>query len=119
MGCVSAHVDETAGFRDSGYVEFALNSRNLIADATNYFPLFFQFDRGLHVCEFPTMVQFAWELEPVIFHERDDAAGFTCSIFLNTYHLPTREEADAAWSNSLGFLGDFLNSVPRTNTDKL
>lgn len=41
VGCVSAPVDEEQGHRVSGYVEFAFDSAEKVADASSYFPVFF------------------------------------------------------------------------------
>lgn len=48
VGCLSGDVEDENGFRMSGYVEFSINSASSIADASNYFPLFFHFDRLLN-----------------------------------------------------------------------
>jgi len=58
VGCVSGQVDDDRGHRDSGYIEFAINSRSAIADAKNYFPIFFHFDRFLHESNFPASTSF-------------------------------------------------------------
>ena len=40
VGCVSGQSKDPNGFPDCGYMEFAINSRSAIADATSYFPIF-------------------------------------------------------------------------------
>lgn len=118
IGCVSDSVEDSNGFRRSGYVEFAINSASSIADASNYFPVFFHFDRGLHQSQFPVAVAFAWELQPCTFTAAG-ASGFTCSIIINTHHSQNREEAWSAWSNSLAMLASYLKSVPPERQDFL
>jgi len=117
VGCVSGPVDDDRGHRDSGYMEFSINSRSAIANAQNYFPIFFHFDRFLHEAEFSAPTSFNWELEGATFLERDQSAGFTCSITINTHYSPTREEATHLWAESLEALGYFLQSVPPAHED--
>jgi hypothetical protein len=118
IGCVSGEVSDQSGFRHSGYIEFSLNSASAIADARNYFPLFFHFDRLLHENSFPGRVVFHWELQLVTFIEAN-ASGFTCSIFVNTHYSETKLAADKAWTDALGVLGRFLGSVPAEHTDPI
>lgn len=116
VGCVSGSVEDENGFRHSGYVEFSLNSASAIADARNYFSLFFHFDCMLHEGQFPGKVVFDWELQPVTFIEAN-ATGFTCSIIVNTHYSTTKEEAEVAWADALSVLQYFLGSIPREYTD--
>lgn len=118
VGCVSDSIEDNKGFRRSGYVEFAINSISSIADASNYFPVFFYFDRGLHQSRFPVAVAFAWELQPCTFTEVG-ASGFTCSVIINTHYLQSREESWSAWSDSLAVLAAYLKSVPPERQDFL
>jgi hypothetical protein len=119
VGCVSGPVDDGHGHRDSGYIEFAINSKSAISDAASYFPLFFHFDRFLHETKFSGPTSFNWELEGATFLECGDAAGFTCTIIMNTNYSATREEATRDWAESLGALGYFLQNVPTERTDFL
>ena len=80
VGCVSGHTADEQGHRDSGYIEFSINSKSAIADAGSYFPIFFHFDRGLSQNKFSVAVSYSWELQSANFTESDDANGFTCSI---------------------------------------
>ncbi len=116
VGCVSAPVEDRNGFRKSGYVEFALNSISGIADAQNYFPIFFHFDRTLNERSFKVAVSYFWEIQPGVFFERN-APGFTCSIILNTHYAKTQDEANAAWTDALSVLASFLRGVPGLSTD--
>ncbi|WP_140727991.1 hypothetical protein [Pseudomonas sp. Hp2] len=119
VGCVSGPVDDERGHRDSGYIEFAINSKSAISDATSYFPLFFHFDRFLYEAKFSAPVSFNWELEGATFLECGSASGFTCAIIINTDYSATREEATHIWSESLGALAYFLQSVPPERADFL
>ena len=116
VGCVSAPVEDASGFRRSGYIEFSINSIAGVSDATNYFAIFFHFDRMLHKSGFSEVVSYFWELQPCTFRERG-TTGFTCSVILNTHYSRTRPEADIAWSKSLGVLATFLQSVPPQGSD--
>lgn len=116
VGCLSLPVNDANGFRHSGYMEFAFNSCSAIADASNYFPVYFHFDRGLYKRQFPTAVSFYWQLQPCTFTEAD-ATGFTCAITLNTHCSPTQEAALSAWDEALCALGSYLRSVPAMGSD--
>ena len=117
VGCVSGPIDDDQGHRDSGYIEFAINSKSAIADAKNYFPIFFHFDRFLHTSNFSAPTSFNWELEGATFTEYSNSSGFTCTIFINTGYSATREEATHIWAESLGALAHFLQSVPSESSD--
>jgi len=119
VGCVSGHVDENHGFRDQGYVEFGINSMASIADARNYFSVFFHFDDGLKQTGFSGRFAFEWQLEGATFIEREGVAGFTCTVFLNSHFHASRAEANQAWSTALELLGGYLQSVPPMGPDKL
>lgn len=111
VGCVSAPVDETQGHRVSGYIEFAFDSAEKVADAANYFPVFFHFDRALHSMKFEDKVHFRWELMGATFLHTN-AVGYTMSVTVNTDFYPSAEEAGIAWANGLDFLGGYLQHVP-------
>jgi hypothetical protein len=119
VGCVSGQIHDDRGHRDSGYIEFAINSRSAIGNAASYFPIFFHFDRFLHESQFSAPTHFNWELEGATFIECGNSTGFTCSIFINTDYSPTREDASHVWNESLETLGYFLQSVPPESHDYL
>jgi hypothetical protein len=119
VGCVSGQSQDHNGFRGCGYMEFAINSHSAIADAMNYFPLFFHFDRFLHESKFSIPTRFEWELQGATFTECGPSSGFTCSVFVNTPYSHSKEEADHAWSQSLEGLGYYLKSVPPERNDFL
>jgi len=118
IGCVSSDVHDDHGYRLSGYVEFSLNSISGIQDASNYFRLFFHFDRLLYENHFPESACFDWELQPAQFHEAN-SGGFTCTIFINTSYFDTREKTENCWANSLNTVGQFLGSVPKQSHDPI
>ncbi|WOB06950.1 hypothetical protein [Piscinibacter gummiphilus] len=119
VGCVSADVEDERGFRRSGYVEFSINSISGIANAANYFPIYFHFDRLLHESKFSVAVAYAWELQPCTFTEADGASGFSCSVIVNTHYFASREQASLAWKQALEPLEHLLSSVPPETTDFL
>lgn len=111
MGCVSALVAEAEGHRVSGYVEFAFDSAAEVADAGSYFPVFFHFDRALHLMKFDDKVHYHWELMGATFLQAD-TVGFTMAVTINTGWYPTAEDAGVAWANGLDFLAGYLQQVP-------
>lgn len=110
VGCVSARVDEPEGHRVTGYVEFAFDSAEMIADAANYFPAFFHFDAALHRARFDDGIHFHWELMGATFH-RTGSIGFTMTVTINTDWCETAERASLAWASGLGLLAGFLRNV--------
>lgn len=118
IGCVSGEVRDEKGYRHTGYVELSINSISAIADARNYFPVFFHFDRMLFESKFAHCVSFNWELQPATFFDTN-ANGFTCTVFINTHYSDTQEKAREAWQKSLNTLAYFLASVPCTHQDFL
>jgi hypothetical protein len=107
VGCLSADVEDPNGRRVTGYVEFAINDKQLVNDATRYFQIFFHFTQRLVEMKFSEQVRFNWELIGVTFRGQD-CFGFTCRIIINTFFYPSREEAQACWQKSLDVLGDHL-----------
>lgn len=110
VGCVSGLVDEREGHRVTGYVEFAFDSAERIADASNYFPMFFHFDRALHDMKFDDKVHYHWELMGGEFHHAR-ASGFTMTVTVNTGWYETADDAGIAWANGLDFLAGYLRHV--------
>ncbi|KRC82073.1 hypothetical protein [Sphingomonas sp. Root241] len=111
VGCAGWSFSEDKGYRWSGYVEFAINTAEAIADARNYFPLFFKFDQMLHGSSFTEVVNYRWELEGAHFSSAD-VDGFTCTVWVYTPHLPSAEEAKEAWQRALHPLIHFLGGYP-------
>jgi len=110
VGCVSGRVNEKQGFRVSGYVEFAYDSVEAVADAANYFPVFFHFDRALHLMKFDYDVHFHWELMGATF-VLTGTHGFTMTVTVNTGWYTEEHAASLAWKNGLNFLENFLAQV--------
>lgn len=111
VGCASWEYSEERGHRRSGYVEFAINTAEAIADARNYFPLFFKFDQMLHGSPFAEVVNYNWELEGAHFFPAN-VDGFTCTVWVYIPHLPTPDEAKEAWQRALHPLIPFLGGYP-------
>jgi hypothetical protein len=109
-GCVMGMVDDDRGYRYSGYIEFALNSKAAVQDAQNYFPDFFHFDGGLWDQNCQLEVKFDWVLQPAHFLDAN-LYGFTCAIIVNTAYAQSKEEAAECWKQSLGLLGMYLSSI--------
>jgi hypothetical protein len=108
VGSTSGDVHDERGYRRAGYVDFALNSREHVAKASSYFPLFFEFDRYLATRASTCQVAYDWELMEASFLDIG-IEGFTCTVFVNTYYVPTRAQARKFWVDSIGFLSTFLS----------
>jgi hypothetical protein len=108
LGSTSGAVADTDGHRWSGYMEFAINSQSLVADAANYFPIFFHFDRFLSRVESELQVQYEWELMGAHFADAQ-CDGFTCSLFINTHYVASGELAATNWTEALTLCSEFLS----------
>jgi hypothetical protein len=112
VGCVSGQVADQNGYRNSGYIEFAINSKSTAADATSYFPIFFHFDRSLAENKIALKVAYNWELQPAVFTESENACAYTCCVTINTHYSLSRETANQVWTEALSMLGEYLATVP-------
>jgi hypothetical protein len=99
------------GHRWEGYIEFAVNTAELVADPHSYFALFFAFDRHLRASGFDQPVNYHWELERADFSPTK-VSGFTCCIRVMTPFAESLEEAKETWQQALKPLVPILGSVP-------
>ena len=111
VGCDSGIYSAAAGQAMQGFVEFAINSQQVAADARTYFAIFFNFDRMLHGSDFGEPVAFNWELDSAYFADAD-VDGFTMTVWVRTSFYPSEDEAREAWGRSLCALTQFLSGVP-------
>jgi hypothetical protein len=110
VGCVSSGVADSHGHRVTGYIEFAINDRNLVTSAMPYFEIFFHFTQKLPATNFSERVVLHWELLGATFLDaRCD--GLTCTIVINTAYHKTKEEAASCWALLLTLLGDHLAEI--------
>lgn len=119
VGCLSSSVSEEGRHRYTGYFEFAFNSRSAIADAQNYFPMFFHFDRMLATIADLRPVTYHWELQPCTFIERENATGFSCGVTVNTHWVSSLDAARSDWEQAVGHLTHFLQQVGPPSTDPI
>jgi len=118
IGCVSDRYEDNNNFRYSGYVEFSFNSKIFIADASHYFPLFFNFEQLLEKKGFSVKAEFNWSIQPATFIDQS-VTGYTCTINLNTYFIESEEAAKKAWEKTLSILGQYLGNIPIEHTDHI
>lgn len=118
VGCAVWDFSDGNGHRREGYIEFVINSAKQTADAQNYFPLFFHFDRMLHEEGFHEIVNYHWELQGASFWP-SDASGFTCSISVRTPYAADPEDAKSAWEQALKPPIEFLGSYSIQGRDPL
>lgn len=110
VGCHYATIAEKGVHRVTGYIEFAVNERLSVTQASTYFSLFFQFQNTLLQAKYPHAVQFEWAIMPAVFIEAD-VQGFTCSVKINTTGYPEPQSCHAAWVSAVVLLGNFLASL--------
>jgi hypothetical protein len=117
VGCEKAFNCEGENHWGRGYIEFAINSRELVVDAQHYFKLFFEFCSRLNAIRFRQPVQYCWELEPAAFTDLK-TSGFTATIWITTAFLPDQAMARRVFGEALVTLVDFVCSLsarPLTN----
>jgi hypothetical protein len=108
IGCEKSCNTHEKGLWVRGYFELAFNYVELVADAQNYFKLFFEFNRFRPQVEtFLPKSRYEFELEGAEFLD-GPAVGFTLSVWITTTLFTTREEAMREWGDSLRSLVDFL-----------
>ena len=109
-GCVGQAGNDDNGYKYAGYVEFALNSKDVVKDASSYFHFFFHFDSWLNKRDCQLTVKFDWELQPAHFIEAN-VFGFTCAIIINTPYSASLQEAHICWKEALELLEKYLGSI--------
>jgi hypothetical protein len=111
VGCEKAFGKNDSGHWGSGYLEFAFNYAELIADAAFYFKLFFLFNQRYCQQKQPVGVQYNFELEGATFLAAN-VSGFTISAWIHAGTYPTEECARAEWAEALDTLVTFLREQP-------
>jgi hypothetical protein len=111
VACLSKTIVDDHGCRLSGYVEFALNARDEVTDAGQYFRLFHEFDRRLRQDGFAERVSFQWEICPTTFLEAE-VEGFAVDVRVDTDYHPDAQAAYESWTRALAALEALLAGVP-------
>ena len=115
VGCEkSCNKKDDNGYWMRGYLELAFNSVELVADAKNYFVLFFKFNETIHDRERtvqPTIpVHYHFELEGAHFLN-SNSDGFTLAVWITTAMAPTDEAAKNVWGEAVDQLVDHLTGL--------
>ncbi len=111
IGCESKLNHEGDVYWKRGFVEFAFNYPRLVADAQNYFKLFFDFNFHVFESNFDLPVQFGWELEGATFLEKK-CDGFSVCVWTTTKDLKDEAQTEDVWSQAILFLTEFLKQQP-------
>jgi hypothetical protein len=113
VGCEKAFGKNDSGHWVSGYLEFAFNYGELVADASFYFKLFFLFNQWYWQQTQQVGIRYSFELECATFLDAN-VSGFTITGWISAGTYPTKELAQAAWEGALDTLVAFLGqqSVP-------
>lgn len=113
IGCEKAfNRDESGGHWAKGYLEFAHNYPELVADARYAFAVFFNFSHELVRSRLERPVLFHWELEGARFLDAT-CDGFSITVWIETGTLPSRDEAVDCWEAALERLTMFLVDIPQ------
>lgn len=110
IGCEKSFNRAADGFWARGYVEFAINYRELVGGAEHYFKLFFDFNHFLWHNRFDLPVQYAWELETAEFVDAE-CSGFTATVWLTVRPLEGEAMTREVFGETLEALVTFLESV--------
>ncbi len=111
VGCEKAFGKNDSGHWVSGYLEFALNYGELVADAAFYFKLFFLFNQWYWQQKQEVGVRYQFELEGATFLDAN-LSGFTITAWISAGTYPTKELAQASWEEALDTLVTFLRQQP-------
>jgi hypothetical protein len=113
LGCEKScnKVNGGEGYWMKGFLEISFNYAHLMANAQNYFKLFFDFNHWFWDQPKTAAVLYDWHLEGAEFIHQG-AKGFTVVFWISTLVLPTEEDAQRAWSWALDTLVSFLTTVP-------
>lgn len=111
IGCESKLNHEGDVCWKRGFVEFAFNYTRLVADAQNYFKLFFDFNFEVFESNFDQPVYFSWELEGATFVEKK-CDGFSVCVWITTKDLKDEAQTEETWNQAVLFLTQFLKKQP-------
>jgi hypothetical protein len=111
VGCEKAFGKNDSGHWIRGYLEFAFNYGELVADAKFYFKLFFLFNHWYWKQKQQAGIQYNFELEAATFLDAN-VSGFTITAWIYAGTYPTKELAQTAWEGALDTLVTFLKEHP-------
>jgi hypothetical protein len=107
--CNKAKVGD--GYWMRGFLELAFNYAPVMADAQNYFKVFFDFTHWFWDQPKAAIIEYEFQLEGAQFLEKG-VQGFSLVLWINTLVLPTEEEAKKAWGWGLDTFVKFLMTIP-------
>ena len=113
VGCEKASGENDSGHWMRGYLEFAFNYGELVADAAFCFKLFFLFNQWYWTQKQQVGVRYNFELEGATFLDAN-VSGFTITAWISAGTYPTKELARTAWEAALDTLVAFLREQPAT-----
>ena len=111
IGCEKASGKNDSGYWMNGYLEFAFNYGELVADASFCFKLFFLFNQWYWNQRPQIGVQYNFELYGATFLAAN-VSGFTITVWISAGTYPTEELAQTAWEGALDVLTTFLGQQP-------
>jgi len=111
VGCDRGISEISGRFSCGGYLEIAFNSIELVANAQNYFKLFFDFHKAVISPNFwPTGVQCIFELQGADFFD-GPAPGFTLTLWIQTQPQGTAGQSMEIWDLGLRTIVEFLEPI--------
>jgi hypothetical protein len=111
IGCEKASGKKDSGYWMNGYLEFAFNYKELVADAKFYFNLFYLFNQWYWNQRPQIGVQYNFELYGAMFLAAN-VSGFTITAWISAGSYLTEELAQIAWEGALDGLITFLGQQP-------
>ena len=109
IGCEKAFNGGGRSHWVRGFFEFAYNYVEGVSDATNYFPIFFYFNKKVHGHLEQNGISYWFKLEGAHF-KKADTPGYTCCIYITTDEFPTSEIAYSKWTAGIKVLSDHLET---------
>jgi hypothetical protein len=114
IGCEKACNKGDVGHWMKGYLEFSFNSIQLVADAQNYFALFYKFNECIQEREKQNTstdpVEYHFDLEAAQFLATS-TVGFTLTVWITTSFFPEEEGAKRAWGEAVDILVNYLKTL--------
>lgn len=110
IGCEKAFNENDGKHWARGYIDIAWNYREMVADATNYFPLFFHFDNHLRNAGADLPAYFHWIVQGGQFLDAA-CSGWSLVTWINTADFSSAAEARAAWEAAVDFQTGYLSGA--------
>jgi len=115
VGCEKSLNQKDEIFWMRGFIEFAFNHRELVADFRNYFEVFVDFNHFIWQRKFEQPVVYSWEIEGALFR-KVNSDGFSVAVWITTGDLSAAAETQRVWESAVDIFGEYLAQCPRVQS---